>query len=128
MAKQAQIVPLHNAAKTRSIRDARIMAADKLPDYTQYPTVDLVDELEAISAEIAAIDEQDAAIKTVLLDRGQKVNKGHFINAIRIDETPTSIFDKEAFINDFGQEFYNRYVKPGKNRKAHIQLKAKKAR
>jgi hypothetical protein len=128
MAKQAQIVPLHDATKTRSIRDARIMASDTLPDYSQYKTVDLVDERGDISAEEAAIAKHKDAIDAVLLARGQKVNEGHFLDAVRTDETETTIFDKEAFIRDFGQAVYDKYVKAGKGRKAYIKLQAKKAR
>jgi len=77
-------------------------------------TVNQIDELGALLAQIATLTKRADAIKDGIKDSasagGDKVIEGELFKATYI-ESNRSVFDKDAFIKEFGAESYAKYTK-----------------
>lgn len=77
-------------------------------------TTNKVDELGTLLAEIATLTKRADAIKDGIKDSasagGDKVVEGDLFKATYI-ESNRSVFDKDAFIKEFGAESYAKYTK-----------------
>jgi len=81
---------------------------------TTVTTTNQVDELGTLLAQIATLTKRADAIKDGIKDSasagGDKVVEGELFKATYI-ESNRSVFDKDAFIKEFGAESYAKYTK-----------------
>ena len=81
---------------------------------TTVTTINQVDELGTLLAQISTLTKKAEAIKDGIKDSasagGDKVVEGELFKATYI-ESNCSMFDKDAFIKEFGAEFYAKFTK-----------------
>lgn len=81
---------------------------------TTVTTTNQIDELGTLLAQIATLTKRADAIKDGIKDSasagGDKVIEGELFKATYI-ESNRSVFDKDAFIKEFGAESYAKYTK-----------------
>jgi len=89
--------------------------------FAEMSSEELADALGELDSDMADMDIESSIIKGVILERGTTPVEGTLFRSVIVPGSEQLIFDKEAFIKEYNEEIYNRYLRRS-TRSPHVRV------